>query len=420
MPDQLPNYSSDPTAVDHAASKACTQSGTVALLLSVALFLLTSYWIERPKQIALGQYVGYRLNLANQLDTLDADPNWQEYRNSLESAESMPIAQLVDVVVSVPGGATNKVTKAGPQPAAPIEGRYQLSWEPLSPKPHSPAAPTGTHDVHHVERPAPPGPVSITAVFTVHLEEMRAIADYLAKLNDPRLLEASKQASNFFDLSIARWANKRNKLMYRNAFLHTCTATQLEVPTIPAGASRPDNYVPLLDRDALLTCLTLRDVRELAKFELPTFGNPLQLDERIQKQVDVQPGSLRGDLFTASIVVQGFLFFIIVYFGAFAHEAVSSAAFPAPGTLFGVFSRLRWNLVVMLFALWTPLITSVTMSVVSRRWLLMACNAPIVLAVLSVHRVLQCKSYFGDLRPRALRAVISRRRRVANPSAPPK
>jgi len=256
----------------------------------------------------------------------------------------------------------------------------------------------------------------LSAAFDLRLDEMRAIADYLNKLNDPRLLAASMKASNFFAFSIARWGDKRNQLMYRNVVTNSCTVTRLEVPTIPAGASRPDDYVPLLDRDALLKCLTLSDVRELAKSELPTFGNPLQLDERIQKQVDVRPGSLRGDLFTASVVVQAFLFFVIVYFGAFAHEAVSLATFPAQGTLFGVFSRPRWNLGVMLFALWTPVITSATMSVVSRKWPLMVCNAPIVLAVLSVHCALQRKSYFDSLRPRALLAIMSRWRSGGNGS----
>jgi hypothetical protein len=214
--------------------------------------------------------------------------------------------------------------------------------------------------------------------------------------------------SNYFDFSIVRWGNKRNVLMYRNAVRHSCTVPQLEVPTLPAGAPKPEFFVPLLDRDALLKCLTLQDARELATFELPTFGNPLQLDDRIvSKQVDLKPGSLPGDLYPASVVVQIFLFFVIVYFGAFAREAASSAEFPAAGTLFGAFSRSRGTLLFMLLALWTPLLSSVAMSVVSRKGLLIICNTPILFVILSLHLVFQRKAYFDSLRPRVLLTSVA-------------
>jgi hypothetical protein len=376
-------------AVDDATSKACTRSGTLALLLSVAVVILIPSWVERPRRIALAQYISYRVNLATALDTLEADPIWQTYKGSQASAELMSIAELLNLGVPVPDGSTGEPAKPKSPPAAPTTSR---GVQPAGPQ-SSPSAPAA--------------PQIIRVVVEKRLEQVPAIADFLNKLNDPQLLTNSMKESNYFAYSIVRWGDKRGELMYRNVVRHICTVTRIEVPTLPHGAPKPDVFVPLLDRDALLKCLTFQDARELAAFELPTFGNPLQLDERIQKSVDLKPGSLPGDLYTASIVVQIFLFFVIIYFGAFAREAISSADFPAQGTHFGAFSRSRGTLLVMFLALWTPLLSSITMSIISRKWPLMICNLPILYAVLYIQLVLHRKSYFDPLRPR---------RRIAKPS----
>ena len=143
--------------------------------------------------------------------------------------------------------------------------------------------------------------------------------------------------------------------------------------------------------------MTLQDIRQLAKLELPTFSNPLQLDGRIQQEIVVNPWSLSASLFPISLIAQLLLFFVLVYFGAFASEAVSSATFPTPGTLFAAFSRSRWLQLTMLIAIWIPITVSLTMSVVSHKWQLMACNVPILIAVLFIQSALRRKSYFGSL-----------------------
>jgi hypothetical protein len=360
--------------VDDAASKACTQSGTLALLLSVAVLVLIPRWLERPREVALGKYIAYRINLAAELDTLDANPAWQDYRSSQESADLMSIAQLLDL--EVPLSDSSKITPSSPQApsvaASPKPRKLQPDW-----------------------RPSPPQIVGV--MVTQKLVEMPLIADFLNKLNDPQLLTNSMRQSNYFTFSIVRWGDKRNGMMYRNMLKHVCTVNQLEVPTIAAGKKTPDYFAPLLDKDALLKCLTLRDVHDLATFELPTFGNPLQLEGQIQQQIDIKPGTLTGDLFTASIVAQLLLFFTIVYFGAFTNVALSSADFPASGTLFDAFARSRWTLLAMFLALWMPALAAITMSLVSRQWSLMICSVLVLIAVLSINVALSRRLYFGSL-----------------------
>ena len=45
----------EPTKVDMAAAESCRRSGTFALLLTLALFAGIPYWLQRPKEAALGE-----------------------------------------------------------------------------------------------------------------------------------------------------------------------------------------------------------------------------------------------------------------------------------------------------------------------------------------------------------------------------
>jgi hypothetical protein len=230
--------------------------------------------------------------------------------------------------------------------------------------------------------------------------------DLLSKLNEPELLTRSREAERFFDFSIARWANKRNDLVYRNAILHSCINRELEVPH---KGLKSDYFVPALESEALLKCLTLHDLRELAHLELPTIASPVQSGER---ETEIIPGSLPRDPYMASVLAQVLLLFVIVYFAAFAREAVLSTAFPAQGTLFGALSKSRWTLLVFLFALWSPLVASLVVTVTSRKWPIVVLSVLIFCAVLSLQRVLMQKSYFRALDPRQL--VIHRKQPAKN------
>ena len=380
MTNGLTNNSSEPTKVDTAASESCTRSGVFALLLTVTLSLLVPYWVERRNEDALGKYISDRVNLANQIERLDEDLLWKEYKASNKAAESMSIAELMKVSVegpkSVPEvGAQTKAsstTKAGVQ-------RFDPS------RPTTPRPPTG------LTVSSPPA----------KLEVLLPIVDLLNQLNDPELLNrVRKVSSNSFEFSIIRWATKRGNLMYENMVrtMPTNNCFSGWYWEIPYKEQKVKDFVPALDKDALLNCLTLRDVRELAQFELPTFSNPIQLKGSIHREVDVNPSSLMPrDLYTASVLLQLLLFFVIVHFAAFAREAVSSAKFPVQGTLFSAFYGSRGTLLVFLFALWSPLCASLTVVVASRSWSLIPYSVLIGCAVSFTYLVLQRKSFFGAL-----------------------
>jgi len=284
--------------------------------------------------------------------------------------------------------------------------------------PHPAAKNEAKHAGTSGVKPLPPTQLSVTVVSVeVGIDELRRLVDAVSKLNDSDTLTHTRQVSNFFDFSVARWVNKRNTLLYRNVINNHCTMKQLEVPT---KGNKPAQFIPALTQEALLNCLTLRDVRELAKLELPPISNPIELGGRVGSVIDVSPGSLPRDPYSASLVAQGHLLFMLVYFGAFAGEAVSSAGFPAPGTLFGAFGRSYWTRLVFTLALWSPFIACTAVAYYSHKWPLWVLTGLVGVAVLSVHLVLQRKSYFAALNPlRALGRVINRTPRAHADRADP-
>jgi hypothetical protein len=385
MADALRNSSSEPTSVDTAASAACTRSGAFGLLLTVALSLLIPYWMQRRNEVALGNYIAYRANLANQIETLDDNPPWKEYKDSNKTAESLSIAELMKVSVESP--------KIVPE----IKAQTNTSSAAAQPKIQ-----------HDPNRWTPSPPADLSVHMTAKLDVMIPIADSLNRLNDSDLLSRSRVVSNFFEFSIVRWVNKRSNLIYENMTATNC-CTKQQHWEIWDNTQQSAHFVPELDKDALLNCLALRDVRVLAQFELPTFSNPVQSEGRIEREVDINPSSLmpRG-LYISSVLVQLLLFFVIVHFGAFAGEAVSSAGFPVQGTLFSAFSGSRGTLLVFLLALWSPLFASMAVAVTARKWSLVPYSLLIGCAILFAHLRLQRKSYFRALNPRLINALVSK------------
>jgi hypothetical protein len=187
--------------------------------------------------------------------------------------------------------------------------------------------------------------------------------------------------------------------MYANALTGACTASEIE---IPSKHSKSKRYVPQLNDETLMNCVTFQDLKELAQFELPQMSNPIQLGGKVGPEVDVSPGALPKDPYAASLVAEALLFFALVYFSAFAREAVSTESFPTRGTLFGAFSRKRWTLIVFLLALWAPFLACCAVGLVSGKVLLGLWSVPVLLATLSAHRTLAGKSFFEPIGPSAL------------------
>lgn len=412
--------------LEAGASEACTRAGAFALLLSLALASLIPAWIHRHDEIALGRYLTLRLNLAAALDALDENPLWQEWRLKHET-ESVAIENLARIRVNsttlapiedaTPDAAPRQVpdTKAPPakQPtAAPRTPRRDAAGrasvgsvagsERLLQVAYGRTQFGPTYTPGDPRAPAPPSGLGLVVGFG----EAQQAADYLAQLNDTDLLTRSRNASDFFNLSIYRWVLKRDSLIAQHLRRSEHVAT-LSGPTDPQS---PANFTPAADKTALLN-LSLGAVRELARAELPPISNTVKLGAD-ENEVEITPTSLPRSLYGASLFGQLLLFFVVVYFGAFARQATSAAGFPSQETLFGAFVGARSTLAVFLLALCTPLLVSVAILVLSfgatsgsGSFGLALCTALIGLAVFSLYVDLDRKFYFHTLLKRASRVV---------------
>src|SRR5215469_3174058 len=128
--------STEPTKVDTAASESCTRSGVFALLLTVSLSLLIPYWTERRNEEALGSYISSRQDLANRVETLDANPIWKDYKAFDSAAQSKSISELIKL--------SRGVWQAKAQTKAPpVAGPRIQRSDPSRPTPPPPPPPSG-------------------------------------------------------------------------------------------------------------------------------------------------------------------------------------------------------------------------------------------------------------------------------------
>jgi hypothetical protein len=401
--------------IDKVASEACTRSGAFALLVSVLLFVLCVYWQNRKAEEALSDYASSRWNLAMFLEELQNDRIWKKYIESHPDADQVPLDRLIHAVVemSVTSPPTAELPKSDELPI-----RSSIPQQPgnlTTPPPKTqlpkldqvPGKSAGTQNPNSpLKRPMPPGGLSASEVLQVEPYEIARIVQFWRKLNDSDLLTKSRETSNYFDLSIAKWANRRGRVMYDNALTGVCTASEIDIPN---KFAKSDRYVPKINDEALMNCVTFRDVKELAQFELPQIFTSIQLGDRIARDVDLSPGSLPKEPYAASLVAEALLFFALVYFSAFAREAVSTESFPTRGTLFGAFSRTRWMLIVLLLALWTPFLACCAVAFASGKILLGLGAALVLFATFSAQRTLAGKSFFESIRPTAFLATHFRR-----------
>ncbi len=364
------NGSAVPAEASIAASATCARSGAFALLLSLALFTMIPYWQHRAEQIALANYVALRLSLAGAVETLNGSVNWKTYRVLNPEADLMTIAQLLKVQVT--GTPVPQGTPTGKKEATVSGG--------------SVAVPRGAPGY----RPAPPTNLQLSITSTI--DEMQPIVDLLVKLDDSQLLTKSRNVSIFYNYSIFRWAIKRNTLLMRNVGPTSGGVVWQAQP----DPNAPDNFVPSWGKEPVLNNLTMEGVRELASFELPQLSDTTSIGVTGEKEIDISPGSLPRTLFAATLCAECLLLFVIIHLGAFAREATSSELFPVAGTLFSAFAKSSGTLFVFGVALCVPLIASLGILLVSRKWEFLLLTALIGCAIYWIFCVLQRKRYFGE------------------------
>jgi len=235
----------------------------------------------------------------------------------------------------------------------------------------------------------PPGNLTVTV--SVSIPELVGTSALTKKLNDLKLLADARKYSNYYLFSISRWIQKKRILAWHDQLQEHCLVKSIDLQPTHSSTTEPDPEV-------LFDCLSIRDWRELAAYEMPSAGSAEQneIGSGIGKDVDVSIGALPRRVDQASFAVAGLLVFTLLYFGAFLREAAHSDCFPAAGTLFGAFSRTPSTNLMMFAALLFPPIASLAVAIASASWVLYVESALVALATGWIFIGFQKKSYFTN------------------------
>jgi hypothetical protein len=151
-------------------------------------------------------------------------------------------------------------------------------------------------------------------------------------LDDISLVESSIDYSNYFAMSIGRWAARRDQLIESRISHGECISADGKVLSMSAFYFIHVAHIGY--GTTILQCLTVGDIETLAQLETPTVTNPDQIGNHIARDVDIGIGSLPHDRYSASLAAEASLFFVLVYFLVYTKEARRSVHYPVDGTLF--------------------------------------------------------------------------------------
>jgi hypothetical protein len=396
MPKHPTSATAEDKYIDGTTSSACTKSGMTALGISVILLCLIPYWQHRPTEKALSTYLTSRVLLNMDFDQLEQNPAWEYYKESDPKAELTPLGKLPQAYPYPPPQWKPQPDAAPPSTSdgdpAHAEGRkstWALKVALVAPK--LPFARRIALQLPPSSSPnAPASPSGLTVTTLVPLSELNALIDLTRQLNDSQQLDIASNYSNYYVIAIGLWIQKKRMLAWRDELDHRCPMRSIDLT--PTKGSFPEPHP-----DVLFNCLTLRDWRQLAAYEMPSTGSAEQnqIGSRIGTPVDLAIGALphRGDL--ASFVAGASLVIVLLYFGAYLREATHSKRFPAPATLFAAFSRTPFANLAFLLALVFPLMSCIALAVIACNWLLYIEGTLILLATCWILLGFQQRSYFS-------------------------
>jgi hypothetical protein len=396
MPKHPTSAAAEKKDIDETASSACTKSGAIALGISVILLCLIPYWQHRPTEKALSNYLTSRVLLNMNLDQLEQDPAWGYYRESHPEAELTPLSNLPQTYPYPPPQwkpqpDTEPSSTSDGDPADAGGRRPMLALKVALVAPKLPFAHNTALQVPPSPSPnAPAAPTIVTGTVLVPLSELNELIDLTRRLNDSRELDIASNYSNYYVIAISLWIQKKRMLAWQDELDHRCPMEALD--RTPAKGSFPGP-----NPEVLFNCLTLRDWRQLAAYEMPSTGSAEQnqIGSSIERPVDLAIGALphRGDL--ASFVAGASLVVALLYFGAFLRESTHSKRFPAPATLFAAFSRTFFANLSLLLLLVFPLMSCIALAVIARSWLLYVEGTLVLLATGWIFLGFQQRSYFN-------------------------
>jgi len=317
-------------SLERACSTSCTRAGVSALLFSVLAYSMLQPVARTNALNALSKYTQARLELSVAVDSLDRDSCWQKLvsqGDSNQTPEKWTIAALKEQKCEV-GKPVERI-----QTAQELSSRDTLQ---------------NTRDGKAgAKAPGPPQGVASAPRIFFPFMPAHSIGEALAKLADQDSLTLARSIFQYrFGSSIYKWEFLLSQLVYRNRSeweFHRESGPGGKVVTYlrtPTGGVQ----VPKSRADELQTLLTLADVRELAKYELPDSAAIEQAMLNELRFILPQAGTALNLVSGGITIILLGLLVSLIYFWLYQREARLIAtsvpgATPTPATLFSIFRR---------------------------------------------------------------------------------
>src|SRR6266849_2809223 len=292
--------------VDRACSASCTKSGIAALVFSAFALSLMQPLMQIDAFDALSAYVGSRLTLKTALDVLDNDRCWQALRAE-PGLEKLPLVRLKGrkCFYTADGKLMTDTEASKPRPSPPVAPPPSTSQKNAPPARAVPAPPTG------LMVGGPPLPFG-------------EIQQALSVLGQRETLRVAGSLFPFrFGWSIYWWQRRSEDLANKTSPKHTIDDKSLH-----------------FDEN-----LSIDDARVLADFQ---FLDPSLVEQAILEETRINLPNAKTSLTlgASTNLVELAILLSVFYFWLYQREARRSPTFPAPGTIFGVFSQSRTSLIV--------------------------------------------------------------------------
>ncbi|WP_447968037.1 hypothetical protein [Nitrospira sp. M1] len=336
--------------LDLRCSVAGTRSGIIALLLSMLAMSLVPALQGVKALNALEEYVVLRANLELAINLFEGTPCWRQIRGSEIGQKAAKVWNLDEFVDhpfpcfgDLPSSASSNSDLKKKKEVIP-----QILKEDDATKLRDSLAPL----------PKPTG-FRVQVQKSEPLYSLKLVNLALDNLDNQNLLEKAKSVASYkLKHSIIRWETLRTRLILKKVE----GFVKYEFKKESAKSSHlTSSYKFSMSGAKHSEILTYETARQLAKYEVPD----MKLIDEIREQkawVRLPRNPLLLQPAVGATFLEFSMFLSVAYYWLILQEARQSKFYPAPGTLFRMFSRTRFSQSIFLIFVLLPCVSAIILA----------------------------------------------------------
>lgn len=358
-------------------SEVCIRSGLAALILAGVAFGLLPVTDEAIRINSLRQYLNLRLALAETVNQIENDGCWKSLasQGSLAFLSLEEILQFDCVEASEQGEVSFTVKPKQDKDIRTVDSNNSNVSPPIPPPQQS-----TEYGFQDTTPPRPPSMPRLIFFMNYEMPQLAVLKEILTNLGTSALLESARQVGPRFEHAIFRWEQYR-----RNTAIRRLKARGYDVFIGSEVAEHNEKK----SEEFSWTTLSISDVTNIARYELPTYDISDEIENRKQL-VNIPSVPIPMDLRVGATILLGGLLLVATFFWLYYQEARRIDAYPGSGTIFAVLHHQKGGRLLFSGVVLIPLASAVLLAskFYSRHMLtnsLLQVFLVILLSVVSLH-----------------------------------